>query len=371
VTAPSRKPRLLLVARTRYELPLSPSLERKFTALRDRFDLRVLATSGDGGRRDDGTFHLVGRLPVLDGLFFYLLLPFRVRRLAREHRPAAIVTQSPYEAACVWAARTGARIVVELHGDWRTATRLYGSPQRRYLSPLADAVGVFGLRRADGVRTVSSYTSALVRDLGVEPAAEFAAFMDFEAFTERPPVPLPPAPAALFVGVLELYKNVDGLARAWRLAAPRLPGVQLRIVGRGSRRDVAAELVRDLPAQTSWTERLTPAEVARALDEATCLVLPSRSEGLGRVLIEAFLRARPAVAMGVGGIRDVVEDGINGLLVDSDEELAAALVRVLSERQLAERLAAGAARSAGRWVTTPDAYAERMAELLRPYTDPS
>jgi glycosyltransferase involved in cell wall biosynthesis len=207
-----------------------------------------------------------------------------------------------------------------------------------------------------------------VRELGVEPAAEFPAFMDFEVFSERPPVPLPPTPAALFVGVLELYKNVDGLARAWRLVARRLPGAQLRIVGRGSRGDVVRELVEELPAQTAWAERLTQHEVARALDEATCLVLPSRSEGLGRVLIEAFLRERPVVAMGVGGIPDVVDDGVNGLLVSSDDELAEALVRLLTDRVLAERLGAGARHSAERWVASPAEYAERMAELVRPYT---
>src|SRR5438105_13540339 len=229
------KPRLLLVARTRYELPLSPSLERKFAALRERFELRVLATSADGRARDEGTFRLVPRLPLLDGPLFYALLPLRLRRIAREHRPVAIVTQSPYEAALARLARTGARIVVELHGDWRTATRLYGSPLRRALSPLADAVGTWGVRRADAVRTISAYTTDLARAIGVQPAAEFPAFMDLELFAERPPAPLPPTPAALFVGVLERYKNVDGLARAWRLAAARLSGAELRIVGRGSR----------------------------------------------------------------------------------------------------------------------------------------
>jgi glycosyltransferase involved in cell wall biosynthesis len=362
------KQRVLFVARTRYELPLSPSLERKFDALRERFDVRVLATSSNGKPREDATFRLVGRLPFLDGLLFYVLLPLRVRAIAHEHRPVAIVTQSPYEAACVWLARTHAKIVVELHGDWRTATRLYGSPLRRALSPIADAVGTFGLRRADAVRTVSSYTSGLVREIGVEPTREFAAFMDLELFAERPLAPLPPVPAALFVGVLELYKNVDGLARAWRIAAPRLPGAQLRIVGRGSRSEVVRALVRDLPTQTAWSERLTQAEVAQAMDEATCLVLPSRSEGLGRVLVEASLRERPAVAMDVGGIGDVVEDGVTGLLVSSDEELADALVRVLTDRQLAERLAAGARHAATRWLASPGEYAERIAELLKPYT---
>jgi glycosyltransferase involved in cell wall biosynthesis len=362
------KPRLLMVARTRYTLPLSPSLERKFAPLRDRFELRVLATSADGLAHDDGTFHLVPRLPALDGPLFYALLPLRVRAIARLHRPHAIVTQSPYEAALVRLARTGAKVVVELHGDWRTATRLYGSRLRRALSPLADATGAWGIRRADAVRTLSPFTSTLVRDLGVEPAGEFVAFMDLDLFLDRPPEPLPAAPAALFVGVLELYKNVDGLARAWRLAAPRVPGAQLRIVGRGSRRSIVGELVRDLPAQATWTERLPQEEIVRALDAATCLVLPSRSEGLPRIAVEALCRGRPIVGARGGGIPDVVEDGVNGLLVDGDEALADALVRLLTDRELADRLSAGARHSADKWLATPEDFADRLSALVAPYT---
>ncbi len=177
------KPRLLMVARTRYRLPLPESTERKFAALRERFDLRVLATSADGVARDDGVFRLVGRLPVLDGPLFYLLLPSRVRRLVSEHRPDAVVTQSPYEAALIRHVTRGTRLVVELHGDWRTAPRLYGSPLRRLLAPLTDRVGAYGVRQADAVRTISAFTTGLVRGLGREPDAEFAAFTDLDAFT--------------------------------------------------------------------------------------------------------------------------------------------------------------------------------------------
>jgi len=363
------KPRVVLLSRTRYALPLSPSLERKFAALRERFDLRVLATAADGRAHDDGTFRLVRRLPALDGPLFWLLLPFRLRSLEREHGTQVVVAQSPYEAALARLACTRAKVVVEVHGDWRTATRLYGSTLRRGLAPLADALGRWGICQADGVRTVSPYTSSIVRAVGVEPTAEFAAFMDLELFL-GPPVPLPPTPAALFVGVLERYKNIDGLARAWRLAAQRAPGAQLRIVGRGSLRSVVERLVHDLPAQTTWTERLSQEEVARALDAATCLVLPSRSEGLGRVIVEAALRGRGVVAMRVGGIRDLVEDGVNGVLVDTEEELANALVRVLEDRQLAERLGAGARHTVEPWLASPGQFADRMAELVQPYTAP-
>jgi glycosyltransferase involved in cell wall biosynthesis len=105
--------------------------------------------------------------------------------------------------------------------------------------------------------------------------------MDLEPFLETAPGPLPNDRLRLFVGVLERYKAVDVLSDAWRLAASRVPDATLHLVGRGTLRNVPLELVAELPMQTRWTESLSTPEVARALDDATVLVLPSRSEGLG------------------------------------------------------------------------------------------
>jgi glycosyltransferase involved in cell wall biosynthesis len=251
-------------------------------------------------------------------------------------------------------------VILEIHGDWRTATRLYGSGARRVLAPIVDRVALSALRRADAVRTISSYTTGLVRAAGVEPAAEFPAFMDLEPFL-RPVLPLPAEPKALFVGVLERYKDVDGLAAAWRLAAPRLPGVSLRIVGRGSRSRAVQGL-----EQSEWTRQVPNDEIPSMLDAATVLVLPSRSEGLGRIVVEALCRGRPVVATSVGGITDVVRDGENGLLVPPRDPAALAdvLVRVLTDRALAERLAAAARPSVEPWIATPEDYARRTRELV-------
>ena len=360
-----RKLRVLLVGRTRYPLPLSPSLERKFVPLCERFELRVLATAADGRAHDDGVFRLIPRVPLIDGPLFYLLLPSRLRRVGREHRPDVVVTQSPYEAVAARLGRVDAKVVVEIHGDWRTATRLYGSRWRRLLAPLADALCAWGIREADAVRTVSPYTSNLVRTLGVEPAAEFPTFSDLEVFT-TPTKPLPDRPQALFVGVLERYKNIDGLAQSWQRAAPGLHDATLRIVGRGPLRPIVERLVRERPEQTTWTEHLGREGLAGAMDEATCLVLPSRSEGLPRVIIEAFLRGRPVVAMRVGGIGDIVSDDVNGLLVDTDEQLGDALSRVLVDRHLAQRLGEAARREVESWLCTPEEFAERINELVQP-----
>jgi glycosyltransferase involved in cell wall biosynthesis len=335
----------------------------------------VLGSAAPGSPTRDGTFTLVPALRprLLDGAWFHLSLPARVARELRRFRPDAVVAQSAYEAAAVRLARalarSRARIVVDVHADWRSSTRLYGSPLRRALAPLGDRVARSALQGADGVRTISGYTTGLVRELGVEPAGIFPAFMDLEPFAGPPP-PLPERPRALFVGVLERYKNVDGLADAWRLAAPRVPEATLHVVGRGTLAGVAERLVAELPGRTRWTPALPSEEVAGALDEAWALVLPSRSEGLGRVVIEAFCRGRPVIGTSVGGIRDLVVDGANGLLVPAGDTaaLADALVRLLSDRELAERLGHGARGSAKAWLQTPEEYAERVRRLVERVT---
>jgi phosphatidyl-myo-inositol dimannoside synthase len=362
--------RLLMVGRTRYALPLSPSLERKFDALGQELDVRVLASRAVETNGADPRFHLVGPAPVLDGPAFYAALPFRVARELRSSRPDAVLVQGAQETALVLLgralARVPAKVIADLHGDPAAPTRLYGSPLRRVLAPVADRLASTAIRRADAVRTLSPFTTEIVREQGVEPAGVFPAFMDLDAFLDRPPAPLPDGPTALFVGVLERYKAVEVLAAAWRRVAACLPGARLLLVGRGTLTDVAERLRDELPDSVRWTPSLATDEVARALDDATALVLPSRSEGLPRIAVEAFCRGRAIVGARAGGIPDLVVDGENGLLVPTDDAgaLADALVRVLSDRPLAERLGAGARHTADEWLATPQEYAARVRELV-------
>jgi glycosyltransferase involved in cell wall biosynthesis len=94
--------------------------------------------------------------------------------------------------------------------------------------------------------------------------------------------------------------------------------------------------------------------------------MSSASEGFPRVIMEAFTRGRPVVATAVGGIRDLVETGRNGVLVapGDPEALAGALVRVLEDRQLAERLSRGALEAAEHLRWTPDRYAKALRGLV-------
>jgi len=357
------KRRVLFVSRERFRLPLDGAQKRKWDAVASVVEHRVLAAAAPGAPTSDEHFRLVGKARFLDGPLFYLLLPWRIARQLREFRPEAALVQGIHETVAFLVARrlTGAatKVILDVQGDWHEATRLYGSPFRRLLNPVNDALAAPAVRGADCIRTVSTQTTGLVRALGREPAAIFPSYVDAEAFLERAPDPLPEQPRAVFVGVLERYKAFDTLVEAWRIAAPRVPDATLHVVGDGSMRD-------RMPANVEWSRRLTAEEVAAAMDAAWTVCLPSRSEGLPRVALEGACRGRAIIGGNRAGIPDVVDDGENGFLVDPDDaqQLADALVRILSDRDLAERLGAGARRTGEEWGVTPAEYAEKVRTLV-------
>jgi glycosyltransferase involved in cell wall biosynthesis len=131
--------------------------------------------------------------------------------------------------------------------------------------------------------------------------------------------------------------------------------------------------VDELPRQVEWSTRLGAEEVASAMDAAWLVCLPSRSEGLPRVALEAACRGRAIVGGDRAGIPDVVHDGENGFLVNPDDPaaLARALVRILGDRETAERLGAEARRTGESWGVTPDAYGARIGALVRQTLDAS
>jgi glycosyltransferase involved in cell wall biosynthesis len=87
---------------------------------------------------------------------------------------------------------------------------------------------------------------------------------------------------------------------------------------------------------------------------------------MGRVILEAFARNRAVIGSDVGGIADLVRDGENGLLVPPRDPtaLAEAIVRVLSDRALAERLASGNREEVEPLLASPEDYARRLREIV-------
>ena len=152
---------------------------------------------------------------------------------------------------------------------------------------------------------------------------------------------LPPeGPMVGVVARLEAEKGHPTLLDAWPHVLAEFPTATLLIIGEGSRREALEAQVARLGIASSviFTGRRddVPA-VTKALDVA---VLPSYREAQGLTILEAMALSRPVVASNVGGIPEMISDGVTGLLVPPHEPLALAdaVVRLLRDHPLADTL---------------------------------
>lgn len=177
----------------------------------------------------------------------------------------------------------------------------------------------------------------------------------------------PLSPVVGSVGRFAPVKGYDILLRAVALLLARLPNVQLLLAGDGEEalhlKHLAKELqIADRVRFLGWQQEIQ--EVLAALD---LFVLPSRNEGMGRVLVQAMAMGKPIVATRVGGVPEVLGEEEAGLLVPHDDpvELASAIEQLLTDRELARKMAeAGKRRAPAYSVDKMVAKTESLYETL-------
>jgi glycosyltransferase involved in cell wall biosynthesis len=152
-------------------------------------------------------------------------------------------------------------------------------------------------------------------------------------------------PTLLYLGHLLRDKGVYDLVRAFALVAKQFPRLKLMLGGVG---DIAG--VRQLAAQLEIADRVScpgwlgPDRKSAALAGSTIFLLPSYAEGMPMALLEAMSWGMPVIATPVGGIPQVVESGVNGMLVAPGDidGLATAIRRLLEDTPLRERVGVAA-----------------------------
>ena len=174
-------------------------------------------------------------------------------------------------------------------------------------------------------------------------------------------------PTLLFVGDLIPAKGIQDLIRAFGRIAARFPQFRLVCAG-GTPPAETAQLIAQLGLQQrvlcpGW---LGPQRLRTELGRATVFALPSYAEGMPMALLEAMSWGLPVIATPVGGVPQVIEPEVNGLLVAPGDidALAAALARLMSEPALRESLGAAARRTIGTRFSL-DAALDRLGELYR------
>jgi glycosyltransferase involved in cell wall biosynthesis len=169
----------------------------------------------------------------------------------------------------------------------------------------------------------------------------------------------------LFVGRLTPQKGLDHLLRA--MAEMKKP-VSLDVVGDGPNRLSLEKLSRELGLgeRVRWHGSVRQNELARFYQNATAVVVPSTDEGLGLVAVEALLCETPVVAFDSGGLRDVVQNGKTGILVEPGNR--AALTSALDNLLALDGRGSDLGR-AGRLYAlanfAPESSARRYAEIYR------
>jgi glycosyltransferase involved in cell wall biosynthesis len=185
----------------------------------------------------------------------------------------------------------------------------------------------------------------------------------------------------LYVGRFAPEKSVETLIDAVALLRSDGRDVSLDLVGAGPSLADLQSRTRELGVAGSVIFHGPISERAllyAMFDQAAVFVLPSLSEGLGCVLLEAMARGVPIVATAVGGIPELVKEAHSGLLVPPGQPrpLADAIARMLSDDDLRARCSAGGARivqdatfeqQTGAWIgAAVEAYRARRNSRLLP-----
>ena len=169
---------------------------------------------------------------------------------------------------------------------------------------------------------------------------------------------------------LSYEKGIDVLIDSAATLRQTHPSVRIVVVGDGPDRGVLEEWIRqrgvgDVVKLTGFREDTWP-----VLSAADLVCLPSKSEGMPNVLLEAMAASRPIVATTVGGIPEAVTHGHNGVLVPPErpEALAAAIGRVLDDPSWAGRMGREARRTVERRFHVRD-VARRYGDLYQSLMD--
>ncbi|HZT76506.1 MAG TPA: glycosyltransferase [Vicinamibacterales bacterium] len=286
---------------------------------------------------------------------------WRFARVLKRLRPDVIHAHDPHGVAMAsialslggWAEGGGPPLVASRRVDFH----LKGNSFSRWKYRQVDCY----IAASDAIRQI------LVSD-GVPPERVVTVHegIDVEHVAAAPPVNVHEAfwlphhaPVVGNVAALVAHKGQRYLIDAARLVLTRIPDARFVILGEGELREHLEHLVKEYALEKHVLLPGFRTDVLGCIKGFDLFVMSSVTEGLGTSLLDAMACERPIVATRAGGIPEIVDDEVTGLLVPPRDHhaLADAIVRMLADEPLRRRMAAaGAARVRERFTV------ERMVE---------
>lgn len=261
------------------------------------------------------------------------------RARLREIQPAIVHGQGTDRDGAMNSTFSGFPNVLTIHGNMRSLARINRSRPFSFNWLSAKLEGLV-LPRTAGVVCLSSYTENQVKDLARRtwrvPNAVDADFFSVEPQPE-------PVPVVLCIGTIIHYKNQVRLIHALEPLAAKRP-LKLVFLGAHDPADPYAREFLALVQQRPWCHYgglVWRKELRQHLSRASLVMLPSLEDNCPMVVLEAQAAGIPVAGTRVGGIPDLIEDGVNGLLMNPNdlESLRTAADKILHDPALASHLA--------------------------------
>lgn len=271
-----------------------------------------------------------------------------LRWRAERRRFDLVVTYDPLKTGVlgvVCARVLGARFVPEVNGVYTSPAQYldsdggFSSRVRQRLVPMVEG---WVLGHADGVRLLFPGQAApFERRLRDKPVAAFPCRVNTQPFLRLDEGA--GKPQVLFAGFPFYLKGVDILIEAFKAVAGEYADWELKILGWYPDTRVLARAIDGHP-RIFHQPPVYPQDMPQQIDQCSIFVLPSRSEAMGRVLVEAMAAAKACIGSDVEGIPEVIDDGVNGLLFPAGDvaALSARLRLLMGDAATRRRLGAAA-----------------------------
>lgn len=282
----------------------------------------------------------------------YALDPFSVgfpAMLAAKLRGKKFIVRVPGDFA--WEQGTARFGVTENLDTFALKTSGYGMYVR-----MAKLMQTWVATSAARVIVPSQYLKTIVNLWGVPEKNIVVVYSAFNPSPNDPPTYRTRPMRILSAGRLVKWKGFPGLVHAFSIVHAANPATTLTIVGDGECRPLVEEAIREsaLSDVINLTGTVTHEELVRELAQARVFVLNTNYEGLSHAILEAMDAGVPIVTTPVGGNRELIHDGVEGVLVPYNDEkaMAAAVMKILNDDLLGDRLSRAARSAVARFSRT-------------------
>lgn len=166
---------------------------------------------------------------------------------------------------------------------------------------------------------------------------------------------------AVYLGRLTYQKNPQRLIEVIGKVVEKRPETKMAIIGTGDMEEEIRQLVVDKNLSNSVTFLGFQSNPAKILSDAKVMVMTSRWEGTPMCALESLAMGVPIVSTPADGLKDLIQDGVNGFLSDDDEQLAEKIVFLLNETEKQKEISRNAVEMSIRY-NDMDVYRDKIIQ---------